>query len=193
VLKSFSGNYSKFVGFTELNLPLFDADLEAPLAALPPPVELTGADIGNVDKMLGADAGVIKFTGTICNPLPDNPNHDSNTQKVIDSWNIYNQFVLDNDGSCQSFTNMAVQLPSKQLGGFDPLKHVNETATFTGMLQNHSGQNPVLDAVTGNTVACSDDNPCTKGSCQQGICYKGAYNFWTLMPRKAEDVISVAP
>jgi hypothetical protein len=142
--------------------------------------------------MLGADASVIKFTGTICNPVPDNPTHDSNIQKTIDSWNIYNQFVLDSDNSCASFTNMAVQLPAKQLGSFTPLAHVGATATFVGMLQNHSGQNPVVDPTTGSTVACSDANPCTKGTCQQGICYKGAYNFWTLMPRKPEDVISVS-
>ncbi len=42
VITDFSGNYSKFVGFTELNFPLFNvADNTVPLAPVPPPVPLT--------------------------------------------------------------------------------------------------------------------------------------------------------
>jgi hypothetical protein len=187
VITSVSGNYSKFVGFTELNFPLFLADQTGPLAPLPPPVELSPADVGNEPKMLSADASVVRYTGTICNPLPPNPTHDTNVQKTIDSWNKYNQFVLDNNDSCDAFTNIAVEMPSKVLGSFDPLQHVGETATFVGMLQNHSGQNPVLD-VNGNTIPCSDAKPCSRGTCQMGICYKGVFNFWTLLPRRQEDV-----
>ncbi len=49
---------------------------------------------------------------------------------------------------------MAIELPAKILGSFDPLMNVGATATFTGMLRNNSGQNPYLDA-NGNTLACS--------------------------------------
>src|SRR5262249_55116685 len=56
VIKKFSGNFSKFVGFTELNFPLFTADDQAPLATVPDPVVLAYADLGNTDKLLGADA-----------------------------------------------------------------------------------------------------------------------------------------
>jgi hypothetical protein len=64
---------------------------------------------------------------------------------------------------------------------------VGATATFVGMLQNHSGQNPVLDA-NGNTIGCTDTTPCAKGSCVAGICMKGVFNFWTVLPRQQEDI-----
>ncbi|HEV3139935.1 MAG TPA: hypothetical protein VGY57_05445, partial [Vicinamibacterales bacterium] len=111
VITSFSGNYSKFVGFTELNFPLFQtAPDSVPLATLPPPVDLAITDLGSPAKMLGACASVVRYTGTLCNPLPPNPNKDPNIQKTIDSWNKYNQFVVDNDGTCGAFTNIAVEL-----------------------------------------------------------------------------------
>lgn len=190
VLKSFSGNYSKFVGFTELNFPLFDADMQAPLATLPPPSVLSFGDMGNNAKLLGLDAGVVQYTGTICNPSPPNPNRDPTIQKTIDSWNKFNEFVVDNDGTCQSFTNFSTQLAAKVMGTFDPLQNVGKTVTITGMLQNHSGQNPVLDP-NGNIVSCTPQMPCSKGTCIMGECYKNAYNFWSIIPRTAGD-ISVA-
>lgn len=192
IINSFSGNYSKFVGFTELNFPLFNAaDDTVPLATLPPPVALAFADIGNTAKMLGASASVVTYTGTICNPSPPNPTNDPNIQKTIDSWNKFNQFVVDNDGMCDAFANIAVELPSKVLGSFDPLQVVGKVATFTGMLRNNSGQNPYLDP-NGNAISCSDTVPCAKGSCISGTCYKNAFNFWTIDPRRQEDIV-VAP
>jgi hypothetical protein len=192
VITTFSGNYSKFVGFTELNFPLFTtADDTVPLATLPPPVDLAYADVANTAKMLGASASVVRYTGTICNPLPPNPTKDPNIQKTIDSWNKYNQFVVDNDGMCDAFANIAVELPAKLLGSFDPLQVVGQTATFTGMLRNNSGQNAYIDP-NGNAISCSDTVPCAKGSCISGTCFKNAFNFWTIDPRRQED-ITVAP
>src|SRR5262249_6032933 len=64
VITSFSGNYSKFVGFTELNFPLFQvADSTVPLATVPPPVQLAFADFSSVAKLLGASASVVTYTG----------------------------------------------------------------------------------------------------------------------------------
>ena len=59
------------------------------------------------------------------------------------------------------------------------------------MLRNNSGQNPYLDA-NGNAISCSDTVPCAKGSCITGTCYKNAFNFWTIDPRRQEDIV-VAP
>jgi hypothetical protein len=187
VLKDFSGNVSKFVGFTELNFPLFDQDDQAPLATLPPPLQLAFADLSNVPKLLGAAAGVVQYTGTECNPLPPNPNHDPTIQSTDDQWLKYNGFVVDGDGTCDSFTNFAIQLPSKVLGTFDPLQNVGKTLTVVGMLRNNSGQNPELDG-SGQKIACSATAPCSKGTCMAGYCYKGAFNFWTLNPRSPADV-----
>ncbi len=188
VITSFSGNYSKFVGFTELNFPLFTvADASVPLAQVPPPVQLQWSDMSSVAKMLGAAASVVQYTGTICNPDPPNPANDPNIQKTKDSWRKYNQFVVDNDGTCAAFTNIAVELPSKVTGTFDPLMNIGKTATFVGMLRNNSGQNPYLDA-NGNTISCSDQVPCAKGTCISGTCYKNAFNFWTVVPRRADDI-----
>jgi len=183
IITSFSGNYSKFVGFTELNFPLFQvADDTVPLATVPPPVQLTYADFGNTAKMLGASSSVVTYTGTICDPQ---------AAANLMSWQKYNQFVLDNDGMCDSFSNIAVELPAKVLGSFDPLKNVNATATITGMLRNNSGQNPYIDA-NGNAISCSASVPCAKGSCISGTCYKNAFNFWTIDPRRQEDIV-IAP
>jgi hypothetical protein len=183
IITDFSGNYSKFVGFTELNFPLFNvADSTVPLATVPPPVQLAPGDITNVAKMLGASASVVTYTGTICDPQ---------SAANLQSWQKYNQFVLDNNGMCDAFSNIAIELPSKVMGTFDPLKVVNQQATITGMLRNNSGQNPYLDA-NGNAISCSAAVPCAKGSCITGTCYKNAFNFWTIDPRRQEDVV-VAP
>ncbi|MDB4969570.1 MAG: hypothetical protein JWN44_5259 [Myxococcales bacterium] len=191
VVNSFSGNYSKFVGFTELNFPLFDIDMNAPLVAPPAPVPLAFADLTNVPKMLGSTASTVSYTGTICNPFPPNPTNDANIQKTRDSWTKFNQFVVDNNGQCDAFANLAVELPAKVLGPFDPLQVVGKQATFVGMLRNNSGQNPYLDT-NGNSVSCTTQMPCTKGTCIDGTCYKNAFNFWTITPRRQDD-ITVAP
>jgi hypothetical protein len=181
VITSFSGNYSKFVGFTELNFPLFNAaDDSVPLANVPPPVQLSPADFSNTAKMLGATASVVQYSGTICDPLLSG-----------DSWVKFNQFVLDNDGTCDAFTNIAIELPAKVLGTFDPLAEKNKTATVVGMLRNNSGQNPYIDP-NGNAISCSATVPCAKGTCIDGTCYKNAFNFWTIDPRRQED-ITIAP
>jgi hypothetical protein len=59
------------------------------------------------------------------------------------------------------------------------------------MLRNNSGQNPYLDA-NGNTISCSATVPCMKGTCITGTCYKNPFNFWTIDPRRQEDIV-VAP
>jgi hypothetical protein len=183
VITQFSGNYSKFVGFTELNFPLFTAaDSTVPLATVPPPVQIAYADFGNTAKMLGSTASVVTYTGSICDPQ---------AAANLKSWEKYNQFVLDNNGMCDAFSNIAVELPSKVMGTFDPLMVVGKQATITGMLRNNSGQNPYLDA-NGNQISCSSTVPCAKGTCITGTCYKNPFNFWTIDPRRQEDVV-VAP
>jgi hypothetical protein len=193
VVTQISGNYAKFVGFTELNFPLFRvADASVPLVPVPPPTDLTLPDLINVPKLLGADAGVVRYTGTICDPSPPNPTNDVNIQKTIDSWRKFNQFVIDNDGTCGSFTNFAVELTAKQMGDFDPTKNVGAQLTVVGMLQNHSGQNPVVDA-NGNQVHCSATQMCPTASnvCIMGDCFKTAYNFWDILPRTVDDLTVV--
>ncbi len=199
IISSFSGNYSKFVGFTELNFPLFNAAqddqgnyLAPDLTLVPAPIVLTHNDLGNQAKLLSASAGVVEFTGTICPMNPPNPTNDPNIQKVIDSWTKYNQFVVDGDGTCASFTNYAVELPEKVLGKFDPTMVVGQTLDVVGMLQNHSGQNQYTDA-NNNPISCNAQNPCAKGTCISGDCYKNAYNFWTILPRVEADIKSVTP
>lgn len=199
IMQTFSGNYSKFVGFTELNFPLFvaakDDDgnfLPPDPSLLPPPIQLAFGDLANQPKLISSSAGVVEYKGTICDPAPPNPTNDPNIQKTDDSWNKYNQFVVDNDGTCDSFTNFAIELPAKTLGNFDPTKSIGSTLDVIGMLQNHSGQNAYTDAA-GNEISCSNTVPCAKGTCIQGTCYKGAYNFWTILPRTAADIVSVTP
>jgi hypothetical protein len=142
---------------------------------------VTQPDLLDLPKLIALDAGVVTFTGKQCDPSPPNPTNDANIQKTIDSWNKFNQFVVDDDGTCDSFTNMAVQLTAKQMGDFDPLKVVGQQITAVGMLQNHSGQNPVVDA-QGNQVHCSATQSCPGATnvCIMGDCFKSAFNFWTV-------------
>jgi hypothetical protein len=179
VLNSFSGNVSKFVGFTELNFPLFDAtDQTVPLATLPPPAVLMQADQANLAKLIALDAGVVTFTGKQCDIMTN-----------LSSWQKYNQLVLDQDGTCSALTNFATELPSKVFGTWDPTTTANMMVTVTGMLRNNSGQNPVLDA-NNMPISCDPNtNPCAKGSCVEGQCLKGAFNFWTIDPRTPDDVV----
>jgi len=178
VLNSFSGNVSKFVGFTELNFPLFDAtDETVPLATLPPPAVITQPDIQNLPKLIALDAGVVTYTGKQCDISGD-----------LSQWQKFNQVVIDGDGSCSALTNFAAELPSKIFGTYDPTMSANKMITMTGMLRNNSGQNPVLD-VNNQPISCDANNPCSKGSCVEGQCMKGAFNFWTIDPRTPDDVV----
>jgi hypothetical protein len=189
LINDMSGNISKFVGFSELNFPLFDAADDKPLVSPPPPVIISQSSLANRDNvgLLKYGASVVVFTGNLCNPLPANPTMDPNIQSVIDQWNKYDTFVLDGDGTCSSLTNFAVQLPAKVFGGFDPLTKVGASVTVVGMLQNNSGQNPYLDA-NGNPITCSTQSPCAMGTCISNLCKKGSFNFWTVHPRTPADI-----
>jgi len=138
--------------------------------------------------LLQWDASTVVYTGKICDPDPPNPNNDPNIQSTQKQWLNFNEFVVDGDGTCSSLTNYGVQLPGKLLGSFDPLKNVGATITVVGMLRNNSGQNPYLDP-NGMTIPCDDvTNICQMGACVDGICKKGAFNFWTIAPRTPADV-----
>ncbi len=190
-ITSFSGDVNKFVGFTELNFPLYNNDNNAPLAPVPSPIPLTAAQVssGDIPGLLGADASTVVSTGTICQPYPPNPTNDPDIAETDKSWVSYNQFVLDGGGGapCDSFSNFAVELPTKTFGAFDPIASTGKTATVVGMLVNNSGQNPELDG-NGMTIPCSATNVCLAGTCVSGICKKGAYNFWTIQPRTPADI-----
>jgi hypothetical protein len=189
VLSSFSGNISKFVGFTEVNFPLYNSSGDpANPALLPAPVVLKGTDTGNVPKLLGYSAAIVRNSGTICQMNPPNPNNNAMLQSTIDQWVKYNTFVLDNGtGACDSFTSFSVQVPQKVVGPYDPTMMVGKAATFTGMLRNSSGQNPVLDA-SGKTLTCDAQTACLTGTCVEGECRKNPYNFWTIVVRDQNDI-----
>jgi hypothetical protein len=192
VINSFSGNVSKFVGFTELNFPLFDAaDPTVPLATVPSPVPLTEDLLTNRmnTTLLQWDASLVQATGTICDPMPPNPTNDPNIQSIINQWYTYDTFVLSGDGTCSSLTNYAVQLEGKKLGNFDPVMQKGQTITAVGMLRNNSGQNPYLDQ-NGKTIPCDVvQQDCIQGVCVDNICKKGPFNFWTVNPRTPADII----
>lgn len=187
ILDSFSGNISKFIGFTELNFPLMTRTDEINPAAIPAPVRLVSADTTNIPKLLSLVAAPVEVTGTLCDPLPPNPNNDPFVQGTIDQWYKFNSFVVGGGTDCQSINNFSVQLPAKLVGAFDPLTRVGQQVTIRGMLKNSSGQNSYLDG-QGNEVTCSAATPCDKGTCQAGICKKNPFNFWTVLVRDGADV-----
>lgn len=209
VLRSLSGNVSKFIGFTELNFPLQEYD--DAVVGTPPVYPLTladrGASLGSSaltnQRMLRLDAATVSVTGSVC-PIATDPADPNASQ-----WLKFNQFTVDmGDGVCDSFRTYSVQLPAKTLGAFDPLAVMNRKtalATFTGMLRNSSGQNDACKGTAGpQSVACRGDADCAaaaarqadptcrtnlgKASCVEGSCRRGVYNFWTVQLRSAADL-----
>jgi hypothetical protein len=191
VISQFSGNISTFLGFAEVNFPLFAATNE--LVAEPAVIDLSSPAqpdyLKNRDNvgLLAYSASPVQVTGKLCDPDPPNPTNNSDLQRTKDNWRKFNQFVLDHDTTCSSLSNFGVELPSKIVGNFNPLDHRGETITVRGMLRNNSGQNPVTDA-SGVTITCSDTTPCATGTCVEGECRKGAFNFWTIQARSTADV-----
>ncbi len=188
VVNRFSGNISKFVGFTEFNFPQLDLADEIDVKAIPAVKVLTSADLANVPKLLALSAAPVQVTGIICDANPPNPSADPMIQSTIDQWNKFNTFVISaGSNTCDSFNNFAVALPSKQVGNFNPLTMVGQTVTVAGMLKNNSGANNYLDG-GGKPISCSPTTACAQGSCVVGLCKKAPFNFWTVVVRTAADV-----
>jgi len=187
----FTGNISKFIGFTEVNFPCIEADLESEPdpSKLPPPIPLTVAERSSGSpKLLKAVSSVVEVTGKIC-PIPtSNPNNDELVQREIDSWVKFNTF---NIGTlvCDSFNTYSVQLPAKKVGTFDPTVMAGQDVTVRGMLKNSSGQNSQLTD-DGFTISCNADSDCplSSNTCINNICKRGPFNFWTITARGSEDL-----
>jgi hypothetical protein len=124
-------------------------------------------------------------------------------------WQKYNTFTLDDGtGKCDSFDSFAVALPAKVFG-IDPLALAGSKTkiTFTGMLQNSSGQNDACkNTATAAPVDCMTDDDCVaaankpgldpkcvtalqKASCVEGTCRRGVFNFWNIIPRTPDDIV----
>lgn len=181
VLGEVSGNVSKFIGFTELNVPLYQRTDEVSPQLLPQPVPLAPGDLTNIPKLLSAVSSEVTVAGAICNP---------NAPNAVEQWTKFNTFLLDQSGAgaCDAFSSYSVQLPSKVVGSFDLVANVGKTVTIVGMLKNSSGQNAYLDA-SGDPVACDAATPCGMGTCVEGLCRKNPFNFWTVLTRGASDVV----
>ena len=82
------GNVSKFVGFTELNFPLFNAaDDTAPLATLPAPVLADRTPTSPTPPSCSAaDAGVVQLHRHHLRSAPPNPTNDATIQKTDRQW-----------------------------------------------------------------------------------------------------------
>ncbi len=183
-----TGNVAKFNGFSQLSFPRYEwSEDAAEPSLLPPPVKLTVLDLPNVMKMLSYVSRTVEVKGKICEPFPDNPSDNPDIQRQRDSWQQFNQFIVDADTTCGSISNFTIALPAKKVGDFDPLQRVGDEVTITGVLRNSSGQNAATDP-DGNLVACSDATPCVSGTCQDGFCYRKAFNFWTVYPTAASDI-----
>ena len=208
ILNFVSGNFSKFNGFSELNFPLQDISNSpdsvsgAPIVAkVPAPVVLDpNQDTGTeTAPLLRLTAATVKMTGVVC---PVDP--------TLDSWKKYNQFTLQDNARtmpCSTFGSFAVELPGKTFGDFNPLTSGGATITITGMLRNSSGQNDACKGI-GPPVDCATTADCGKAasnpqysaacqaklmgasvSCVEGTCRRGAFNFWTVVPRDVTDIV----
>ena len=181
LISTFSGNFSKFNGFTELNFPLScwktdgmtdscGSSPGGPAMGTPPPPTVVGAtERNNQTTLLQLAAGVVTATGTVCCIQ----SQASATQccagtaapcAADDQWVKYNTFNLDVGGGCDAFKSYSVALSGKTMGDFDPLTLMGGTlkVTVTGMLKNSSGQNPACkDAADAVDVDCMTTKDCT--------------------------------
>jgi hypothetical protein len=175
-----SGNVMKFVGFTELDFPLQNA-VDTIDPSLMPPVYALGAN-DRLDglKLLKLSSATVSVTGQLCMIAPNDT-----------EWTKYNQIVVNMNGQCDPTQAFTVTLPGKTLGDFDPTKLRQgigaQRLTATGMLRNNSGQ-----SAQNPTTGCTVDADCAMfatQSCVSGTCRKGPYNFWSVMPRGASDIV----
>ncbi len=176
IIANVSGNVSKFVGFTELNFPLQDFPDTVDPQLLPPVYVLSPGDRGNNLRLIRLAGATVSVSGTIC-PI----------DVTSSDWLKFNQFVVNQgQGLCDSFNGISVSLPAKTLGTFDPLQHMGGKITAVGMLRNFSGQNDV----TAPPTDCTKDMDCMTvgGTCVEGSCKKGAFNFWQVTPRDQTDL-----
>lgn len=180
VLGRVGGNISKFVGFTELNFPYQDPASVNDLVQVPPPFELLATDRGKNIMLLRLSASTVKTTARIC-PIDVNS----------DNWKQFNQFALYySDGICNAFNTFQVGLPSKVLGTFDPLANQTKSITVTGALRNFSGQNPAEPlTVCAAKSDCAAAGFSSSTECVEGLCRKGAFNFWNILPRDPSDIV----
>ena len=172
---SFSGNVSKFVGFTELNFPLFDAadDDPVPLATLPPPVPLHGADIGQRARSCSAHVAErgAGTTGTVCDPDAGQPDQRPEHPGRIDQWIKFNTVrPRHRRRPATSFTNFAVAAAGQDARHLRPAAATSaRRSTVTGMLRKNSRGRTRTSTPTATTIAVHDGD-C---SCGQGTCVDG--------------------
>ena len=152
-------------------------------------------------SLLRQTASTVTLTGFVC-PIDQ-------TTTTGKSWVQYNTFQLElptsisgrPTGDCGSFSTFGISLPGKTLGSFDPLQctpqSVSSTGcliTVTGMLKNSSGQVDDLGSAGGAPTACKTSADCVAAGlgsdpCVEGTCKKGLYDFWTILPRSASDIV----
>ena len=184
-----SGVLNRLNGFPELfACAALPSDTLAPLPATQ---EISGVDLKVPTKLLRLAAATVIVSGKVCSPGVND-----------DSWVKYNEFYIDSGGGCGAFDALAVALPTKHFGAFDPLQSAGHAATITGMLSYVAGQN---DACTGRPVACQTRADCStagedsqydaacqrtlkSAACSGGFCKRGFYAFWTVNPRAPADV-----
>jgi hypothetical protein len=190
VMNNASGNIAKFVGFSELNFPLQSYTDTVDPMLMPAVQVLDPAWRSNNGFLMPLSAATVSLTGTIC-PI----------DVTMPSWIKYNQFVLDMGNqdpkkihSCDSFSTFSVEMSGKTIGSFDPLTLRGalksdpnpQVVTVVGVLQNFSGQNEETVPPTD----CRNDTDCMNvgGTCVEGSCKKGVYNFWNVIPRDQSDI-----
>ena len=205
LMASLTGDISKFVGFSELNFPTQNPISSMEPVTVPDPYLLGAADqpAGNASMihLLRMAGSTVKITGQVC-PI------DQTTTTGKD-WVQYNTFQLqqfDSTGKptsagCVVFNTFGIALPQKTLGTLDPIKCMPKSVTgngcnitVTGMLKNSSGQNDDL-GTTGKATVCRSPSDCVAAGlaasdpCVEGTCKNGVYNFWTIVPRTADDIV----
>ena len=190
-VKSFSGNYSKFVGFTELNFPLFDVDESSALVTLPPPVALIVRRICQRAQDAGLDGVDGDVHGDHLRSDPAQPDERRQHPEDARQLDQVQPVRRRQQRQCDAFSNLAVELPAKVLGPFDPLQVVGKQATFSACCATTRGRTRT-STTTATSISCTTQMPCAKGTCIDGTCYKNAFNFWTITPRRQDD-ITVAP
>ena len=180
------GNCSKFVGFTELNFPLFNvADETVPLATVPPPVVMSPATSPTLPKMLGASASVVTLHGRHLRSDVGAPNAAEHGRSTTSSCST-------TTASATRSATIAIELPA------EGARHVRsaEARRRDGDHHRHAAQQLGAEPVPRRQRqrASPARRPCRapRARCITGTCYKNPFNFWTINPRRQEDIVLAA-
>ena len=194
-ITSFSGNYSKFVGFTELNFPLFDAaDRRVPLAPVPPPVPLRlrrHRQPAQDARLRRRQRGAATRARSATRSRPTRPTTPTSSAPSTAGTSTTSSSSTTT-APATSFTNIAVELPAKVLGTLRSAAERRQDRHHHRHAAQQLGPERVPRRQRQRRSPARRRRRAPRAAASTGTCYKNAFNFWTHRAAHARTTSSSA-